>query len=82
MTKKYVFAFLLSLPAAALMSFAPVAAAQPECAAPNGSASGTPCENSTPGGGTTGVGPGGGGESPYNGGAGCIPDRVCNNGGN
>jgi hypothetical protein len=79
MTKTSLFASVLTLPAAALISFAPGAMAQPECATPHGTADGTPCENSTPGGGTTGEGSGVG-ENPYIGGAGCVPGRVCNNG--
>lgn len=73
---------ILTLAAAATISFAPAAVAQPECATPHGAADGTPCQNVAPGGGTTGTGPGAsqGGENPYIGGAGCIPGRVCNNG--
>lgn len=78
MNKTFTFGSMLSMTAAALISFAPAAAAQPECATPHGAADGTPCMNDTPGGGTTGTGEGG--ENPYDGGAGCIPDRVCNNG--
>ena len=71
---------VLTLAAAAMISFAPAAVAQPECATPHGAADGTPCTNVTPGGGTTGAGSGQDGGSPYIGGAGCIPGRVCNNG--
>lgn len=76
------FGSVLTLAAAAAISFAPTAAAQPECATPHGAADGTPCANVAPGGGTTNEGPAAsqGGTNPYIGGAGCIPGRVCNNG--
>lgn len=76
MNKTFTLGSMLSLTAAAMISFAPAAMAQPECATPHGAADGTPCSNVTPGGGTTGTDGGG----PYIGGAGCIPGRVCNNG--
>lgn len=79
MNKTFSFGSMLTCAAAAIISFAPAAAAQPECATPHGAADGTPCSNVTPGGGTTGTDEGTGG-GPYIGGAGCIPGRVCNNG--